>query len=129
MEGIALGTAELLEVLSTYSAAEQPIPAVTASPGWHVVGAFRMPVTFECRFSLIGSVSKSGLTLRARLFDVTAAAPVSGTASTASLVDAYATSPATELEGGHIYQMQVEVTGDEGDDSFGSLKAMHLIAP
>jgi hypothetical protein len=128
MEGLKLGPDELLEVISTFSATEQAVPAVAASPGWFVVGAFRMRVTMRIVLSAIVSVSSTALTLRGRLFDMTAAAPVPIFLSTASMVDAYVQSGPAELTGGHIFQMQVEVVGGDGEVFFGSVKNVGLIA-
>jgi len=47
MEGLKVGPEEILEIISTYTATEQAIPAVTVSPGWYVVGAFKMRASLE----------------------------------------------------------------------------------
>ena len=128
MEGLKLGPDELLEVITTFSATEQAVPAVTATPGWFVVGAFRMRVTMRVLLSAIVSVSNTALTLRGRLFDMTAGVPVPVFLSTGGMVDAYVQSGAAELRGGHVYQMQVEVVGGSGEEFFGSVKNVGLIA-
>jgi hypothetical protein len=127
---MALTPEDLLEVLSVYSALEQAIPAVAATPGWYVVGAFSLRVSYDVRFQVIASVSDASLTLNARLFDMssTPPAPVAGVLSLQDLVDAVRTSQVVSLTGGHLYQMQVEVVGDAGEDFFGSLKSMQLVA-
>lgn len=128
MEGLKLGPDELIEVLSTYTATEQAIPAVGGTPGWYVVGAFRMRASFEIILQGVLCVSHASLTIRARLFDVTAREPVAIQLATQSTVDEYVQSGATVLVGLHVYQMQVEVTGNSGEDYFGSMKSLSLAA-
>jgi hypothetical protein len=128
VEGLKLGPDELLEVITTFSATEQAVPAVAATPGWFVVGAFRMRASMRILLSAIVSVSDTALTLRGRLFDLTAAVPVPIFLSTQSMVDEYVQSGPAELTGGHVYQMQVEVVGDGGEEFFGSVKNVGLVA-
>jgi hypothetical protein len=129
MEGLALTAEALIEVLSTYSSTDKVVPAVPATPGWFVVGAFTLKVSAKAVLALIGSVSNASLTMHARLFDLTALVPVSGTIALTDLSDAQRTSPELSLVGGHVYQMQVEVLGDAGDDNFGSVKSLQLVSP
>lgn len=128
MEGLALTAEETIEVLSTYTASEQVIAAVATTPGWYVVGAFHMRVTFEARLAVIASVSNASLTLRARLFDLVTLLPLDAIISIQSTTDVFQTSPSVALTGGHDYQMQVEVTGGAGDTLFGALKSMQLVS-
>lgn len=128
MEALKLTADELIEVLSTYTATEQAIPAVGTTPGWYVVGAFRMRATLDVVMAGVLCVSHSSLTIRSRLFDVTDRVPVAIELATQSTVDAYVQSGAAELEGLHIYQMQIEVTGNAGENFFGSVKSISLIA-
>ena len=127
MEGLKLGPDEIIEIIATYTATSQSIPAMGETPGWFVVGAFRMRVNYAVALAAIVSVSDESLTLRARLFDMTAALPVAIHLATQSMVDEYVQSGPADLDGGHVYQMQVEVTGNSGLDYFGSAKAISLI--
>jgi len=128
MEGLKLSVDELIEVISTYTATEQAIMAVAASPGWYAVGAFKMRATLAVFLGGVVSVSHASLTLRARLFDLTAAVPVEIQLATQELVDTYTSSGEAELVGGHIYQMQIEVVGNAGEQYFGSMKSLTLAA-
>lgn len=129
MEGLKLSFDELVEVISTYTATEQAIQAVTASPGWYVVGAFKMRASLNVFLSGVVSVSDASLTLRARLFDLTDKVPVPIQLATQSIIDAYASSGSAELVGQHIYQMQIEVVGNAGEQYFGSMKSLTLAVP
>ena len=123
MKGFGLTSRPSIEVLSAYSAPQDDIESVATTPGWHVVGAFPMPLTAELRLELVGLVSEAGLTMRARFFDVTDNAPVaSSDASITATVDTRALGPVIELEGGHLYQIQVEVTGGGDPDQFGTMR-------
>ncbi len=124
MKGFGLTSRPTLEVLSAYSAPQQDIESVAATPGWHVIGAFPMPATAELRLELIGLVSGAGLTLRARFFDLTAGAPVAGSeASITATTDTLQLGPVVELTGGHLYQMQAECTGGGASDEVATVRA------
>jgi hypothetical protein len=130
MPGLGLTQIPEFEVLATYSAPEQVIPAVEATPGWYVVGAFRMPASAEVKAEVYGSVSDDSLAMRGRLFNITpgSVGPVSGsTVTITSTTDVRALSGLFTLPAGD-YQMQIEVTGDEGEELFGSLKNMTVIS-
>jgi hypothetical protein len=130
MPGLGLTQTPEFEVLATYSAPEQVVPAVEATPGWYVVGAFRMPIAAEVKAEVYGSVSDDSLTMRGRLFCITSGSvgPVSGsTATITSTTDVRALSGLFTLPAGD-FQMQIEVTGDEGEELFGSLKNMTVIS-
>jgi hypothetical protein len=123
-KGFGLTQTPEIEVLAAYAAPQGEIPAVEESPGWYVVGAFRLELTTTLRVELIGCVSAEGLTMRARLFDLTAVAPVASMqASLSALTDEAAYSARVELTGNRIYQIQVEVTGAVGADKFGVLRS------
>jgi hypothetical protein len=124
-KGFGLTIAPEIEVLAAYAAPQGEIPAVAASPGWHVVGAFRLELTATLRIELIGSVSDAALTMRARLFDLEDVAPVASMqASLSALTDEAAYAARVELTGNRIYQIQVEVTGAVGSDKFGVLRSV-----
>lgn len=135
MQAIALGPTGTVEIVSVYAAANQIIDAVEDTPGWNVVGGFRMPVSYSARLELIGAVSMIGLTMRARLFDLTTALPVGGTTVEITATgDTRVVSGEIELVGGRLYQMQVEVTGVDLTpleglpiDGFGTVKSAQLV--
>lgn len=128
LEGIGLTTGTQVEIIAAYSASHREILAVDTTPGWYVVGAFQMSATAKVRLELIGSVSDTGLVLRARLFDVDLGEPVSGsTAQLSTDVDSRALSGVFSLTGPKLYQIQAEVTGDSGDAEFGVMKSASLV--
>lgn len=123
MKGFALTTVPGLQILSTYSAPQDDIESVAATPGWEVVGAFYLPIAAALRIELVGMLSAAGLTMRARVFDVTAAAPITTSyASISATTEARAVSGVLQLAGAHIYQLQVEVTGATGQ--FGVVRSV-----
>lgn len=123
MKGFALASRPSLEVLSAYSAPQADIESVAATPGWNVVGAFPMPLSAALHLEMVGLVSEVGLTLRARFFDLTANAPVaSSEASLTATVDTKVAGPTVELVGGHLYQIQAEVTGGGDPEQFGTVR-------
>lgn len=125
LSGLALTTQQTIEILSLYATSQQPILAVVADPGWTVVGTFPMPTTADIRLDLIGSVSDPSLTMIARLYCTTAgfAGEVSGSrVQLTSLIDAEMFSAQFTLNGGRIYQVQAEVTGNAGDSYFGYVR-------
>lgn len=129
MLGLGLTTEQIVEILSAYSAADEEIMAVTATPGWNVVGGFTMPVTATVLLDVMGSVSDAALTMHARLYCVTPGhvGEVTGsTATIASTTDVRALSGEFELAGARAYQFQVEVTGGAGDNFFGVIRAATL---
>jgi hypothetical protein len=122
--GFGLTSTPEIEVLAAYAAPQDTVAAVAESPGWYVVGAFRLESTAFLRLELIGLVSHASLTMRARLFDLEAVAEVASMqASLNSLVDTRALSARVELTGNRIYQIQVEVTGSAGADRFGVVRS------
>jgi hypothetical protein len=129
MQGFALTTEQIYELLSVYATADQTIDAVAATPGWHVIGAFMMPATYGVRVDALGSVSDAALTMRVRLFDITPGSlgPVSGSeASTTSRTDVRFYGGSIELMGGHTYQFQAEVTGGAGSSLYGAMRRATL---
>ncbi len=129
MQGFALTTEQIIEVLSVYATAEQYIDAVAATPGWYVIGGFSMPASADVRVDLIGSVSAASLTVRVRLFCVTTGAvgAVSGSeAQLSSTLDTQAFSGVVSLVGGRAYQLQAEVTGFAGAIYFGVVRRATL---
>lgn len=122
MQGLALTPEQIIEILSVYATPEVYLDAVAATPGWYVIGAFPMPATADLMTDIIGSVSHASLTLRVRLYCITpgAVGVVSGSeASLNSLSDTAAKSGVVTLQGGRLYQFQMEVTGAAGADKFG----------
>ena len=130
MQGFALTLEQIIEIISVYATADQTIDAVAATPGWHVIGAFKMPASFNVQIDVIGSVSDAPLVLNVRLFDVTpgSVGPVSGsTASTTSESDVPFTSGVVGLLGGHTYQFQAETTGGASSSLYGSVRRATLV--
>lgn len=133
--GLALTQDLEVQVLSSYVAGLHDIDAVaTSATGWHVCGEFRMPETEDVRLEIFGVVSDVSLTLRARLFcveddaGVDVAQEVSGSfASHSSTVNARATSGAFELQGGRLYEFQMQVYGGVSTSLFGSMISAQLL--
>jgi predicted ABC-type sugar transport system permease subunit len=125
LSGLALTTEKIIEILSLYSSASQPIVAVATAPGWHVVGAFPMPTTADIRLDLIGSVSNPALIMTARMFCVTPGSegPVSGSSvQLSSTTSVQVFSGQFELVGNRLYEVHVQVVGFAGDSYFGSAR-------
>lgn len=125
MQGFALTTEQIIEIISAYSAPEREVDAVAATPGWNVIGAFPMPATAKLRLDVIGSVSHASLTLRCRLYCVTpgAVGVVSGSEVViTSQSDVEAFSGVVDLVGQRLYQIQCEVTGAAGTGLFGVVR-------
>lgn len=125
LSGLALTTEQVIEILSMYSSSAQSIVAVVTEPGWNVIGAFPMPTTADIRLDVIGSVSDPALTMTARLYCVTpgSVGEVSGSrASIASAIDTEVFSAQFTLQGGCLYQVQVQVVGAAGDNYFGLVR-------
>lgn len=129
MQGLALTTEQIIEILSVYATADQAIDAVAATPGWNVIGAFTMPASADVLVDLLGSVSNASLTLKVRLYCVTPThvGVVSGsTAQIDSTTDVQAFSGVVSLVGGRAYQFQAEVTGAAGSGLFGNARRATL---
>lgn len=125
MQGLALTTEQIIEILSMYATAEQTLDAVAATPGWNVIGAFPMPATAKVRLDVLGLVSDASLQLRARFYCVTdgAVGPVSGSeAVLTDQSDERAYSGVVELVANRTYQIQAEVTGNAGTNYFGTVR-------
>jgi len=129
MSGIGVTGGAQVEIISAWTMSNEIVLAVAADPGWYVKGSFKPNVsTDEARLQLIGSVSDASLTLKVRIFDITAGAPVDGTLiQLSSLVDVEAVSAVFPLVGGRTYQVQAEVVGNAGDAYFGVMRSATLI--
>lgn len=100
--------------------------AVAATPGWEVIGAFTPASTASAPLDVIGAVSDASLTLRVRLYCVTAGSVgvvADSTVSITSTVDLAASSASLALTGGRTYQYQAEVTGNAGAAYFGTVRS------
>jgi hypothetical protein len=123
--GFALTEGTTAEVICAYAAPMTTLAAVNLSPGWQVVGAFYLPLSCLASLDILGALSDLTLTMRAKLFDATVNADVSG--SLVAMHGAGTTtvnrqvSGAVDLTGGHIYQIVAECTGGSGDDFFGTM--------
>lgn len=117
MQSVALGQNVDVEIISAYTATNQPIQAVASAPAWNVIGAFYMPADASVKLECIGFVTLAGVELSCRLFDVAGAAPVSG--SDTAVIDGTVTerqvSGAFELTGRKLYQIQAQVIGDTAE--------------
>jgi hypothetical protein len=123
--GFALEEATTTEVIAAYSAPAATFQAVSATPGWYVAGEFYLPQSCDARLDVIMSVSDSGLTARARLFDLSSTPPaaVSGASvSTTSETPSRSLSGVVSLTGAHRYQIQVECTGGTGNEDFAAFQ-------
>src|SRR5690606_25730797 len=78
MSGFAVEKVTSLEVVAAWVAPKRVVPAVASSPGWYVMGEYYLPKSTMAQLDVVGCVSDASLTLRARLWDVQAAAPVPG---------------------------------------------------
>lgn len=127
MRTVALTTGQSVEVISAYAAPMTPIDAVTASPGWVVVGAFRVPVSAKGRLEIVGLLSDAALSMTVRLFDLTTVAGVGGSIAQidGATLDTFARSGVFDFVGGHVYQVQAEVVGS-AVGGFGVLKSAQL---
>lgn len=125
-QGFALTNASTTEVIAAYSAPQTVIPAVPSTPGWQAIGAFYLPKSCAARLDALLMVSDTSLTCRVRLFDVTPDASIeasdrviAGGVSSSSTAPVRQLGGVVSLIGGHTYQIQAEVIGDEGDEFFG----------
>lgn len=123
MKGVKINEKPSLTILTAYVSSQEDIESIAATPGWQVVGAFHMPLTETIVLELIGFVATAGLTMRARLFDLSTNLPIdTAYAQITSTTDSRNLSGPITLTGGRDYQLQVEVTGADG--SFGVSRAV-----
>ncbi len=113
MRSIGLTGGTEVEIITAYTATNQPVDAVVAGPAWVVIGAFYMPMGGQVQLEAIGLVSLGTVALTLKLFDVTAADDVSGslTAQISSLLDSRAVSGSFNVVGGRVYQIQAQAIG------------------
>lgn len=129
LSGLALTTQQTIEILSLYSSSERSIPAVVAEPGWWVIGGFPMPTTATIRLDLLASVSDLTLTMTVLIYCTQEGfvGEVSGSrVQLSSVTDKQVFSGQFELVGGRTYQFRAQVTGNAGENFFGSI---HRAAP
>lgn len=130
MQSIGLTTMADVEVISAYTATNQTIPAVAAAPGWYVVGVMFLRTSVQdARLEIIGAVTDVSLEMNVRLFDMEAAAPVSGSDAkiVGSVLDARSVSGLFALIGQRKYQFLAQVVGGVSSSLFGNLKSATLI--
>lgn len=124
-QGFALTQAASLEIIAAYGSPQVMIPAVDATPGWQVLGAFFLPKSTRARLDALMMVSDPSLTCRVRLYDASpgaiaaAARVIPGLATSQSLTMQRRLGPLVSLVGSKLYQIQAEVIGDSGDTYFG----------
>jgi hypothetical protein len=117
MLSFGLEKANTVEVIAAYSAPQTVVPAVSASPGWHVIGTFFLPKTVRARLDALIQVSQDGVTARVRLFDLQTLAPVSGVqVQSTSTLPERKLSPLAELTGNRRYQIQAEAVAAAPDE-------------
>jgi hypothetical protein len=124
LSGLALTQEQIIEILSLYATAMDPIDAVSEAPGWCVIGGFPMPTNADIRLDVMGSVSDESLVMTTRLYDITPdwVGPVNGSeAQTTSTTGAEVFSGIFTLLGGHLYQVQSQVVGNVGTTFFGTV--------
>ena len=119
--GLSQTLAPIVELSADIFVGKMSIEAVEATPGWHVLGEYRVPKTTPALLYAILCVSASGLTVRVRFWSVDDAVALDSPVVSTSLVPAYVTSGEVTLEGGKRYQIQAECTGATGDDKFGTI--------
>jgi hypothetical protein len=117
--GLSQTLAPIVELSADIFVGKTTIAAVEASPGWHVLGEYRIPKSTPALLYAILCVSASGLTARVRFWCVDDAEALDSPVVSTSLVPAHVTSGEVNLEGGKRYQIQAECTGAAGDDKFG----------
>ena len=126
LQTLGLTTELKVEIISAYASSMVPLSSVTATPGWFVVGAFSMPVDSDAALEAIGSVAAAGAHLHVRLYDVTAAAVITGSIiDITGLVSTRGVSGVFSLDGGHLYQIQAEVIF--GTSTFGVVYEASLL--
>ncbi len=119
MSGFAVEKVTSLEVVAAWVAPKRVVPAVASSPGWYVMGEYYLPKSTMAQLDVVGCVSDVSLTLRARLWDVQAAAPVPGEVQIKKVDGDRVKGARVSLLGNRRYQVQVECTGGAGDTLFG----------
>lgn len=127
---VALSTGTIVEIISAYATLTQTIDAVASAPAWMVVGSFFMPKPALCKLELVGLVSDPANSMTARLFNSTDSAVVSGSTTDAVVetTDARKFSGVVSLDGGKLYQMQVQVIGPD-NTTFGVARSVQLVNP
>lgn len=121
MLGLSQETSPIAELSVNMVVPTRTIPAVDASPGWHVLGEYPVPKTTPAKLFAVLVASASGLTVRVRLWDVTAKAELANAIASTSLLPEYAQGGEVDLVGGQRYQIQAECTGAAGDDKFATI--------
>lgn len=110
-QGFAVEEATTIEVVAAWTVPKTVVSCVAASPGWEVLGQYRLPKSCVARLEVIHLTTHEDLTSRVRLWDSTAGEPVSGAVSTSSTEPTHSLGGKVQLIGGHSYQVQAECTG------------------
>ncbi len=109
-----------------------PVVAVTAAPGWNVIGTFPLAKDVSVRMDVIASVSDLALTMSVRLYCISPGAIGAVTGSLvllSSVIDVEAFSGVFKLPGNLLYQVQAQVVGAAGDNYFGQVRRASPVAP
>lgn len=123
-ESLALTQEERLQIVSMYATSEKGILAVSADPGWEVLGVFPMRVSADVRLDLLASVSDPSLTLTALLYCISVGFEGEVAGSRVSLSTTIASeqlSTKCMLQGGRLYEIWAEVVGNAGAAYFGKV--------
>lgn len=115
-----------VQIVAAYSTGQQVVQAVAESPGWHVLGGFHLTQSVTCRLEALGQVSGEGLTLRVRLWDMSAVQAVGAPVQIVSLTPVRRLGGQVSLTGGRHYQIQVECVGGSTEADFGLVPAVTL---
>lgn len=115
-----------VQIVAAYSTGKEVVQAVAESPGWHVLGGFHLTKSVTCRLEALGQVSAEGLTLRVRLWDMTALEPVGSPVQIVSLAPVRRLGGQVSLTGGRHYQVQAECVGGGTEADFGVVPAVTL---
>lgn len=116
--GMAVESAAAAEVVAAWVVPPKNVEAVSATPGWEVLGQYYLPKTVSAKIEATMGVSAPGLTGRVRLWCVEDAVAVSGYIETMSEDMQRFLGPTVQLQGLKQYQFQAECIGSTGEDKF-----------
>jgi hypothetical protein len=120
-QGFALTGATSAEIVAAFTVGPRVLVA-DPSAIWESLGEFFLPLGCVAAVDLVHIESAAGVTLHARLWDVTAGAGVA-TFSIASLANIRSVGPSATLLGGRTYQMHAKAVGAVAVGNFASIFA------
>lgn len=119
MTGFALETSTSLEIIAAYASPKRTVQ----HSGWEVIGGFFLPKSTPARLEALGLVSRAGLTLNVRLYDLTAKTVVSGASlNITSTTLARVLSGIVSLTGQRNFQLQAQLASGSGELDFGLIE-------